>query len=125
MIYDDPPSLLPSCKHSQSTRMKDASKNQAYCQIFDLKSSSLPKTIILCDQKQETKDSIGPPLCCPHNLNAYWTMLFGIVVVNCMTILEVVVNHFWILEQLHHVCPALLQVMSHLFAIQPIIGAIG
>ena len=57
------------------------------------------KTIDLCDQKQGTKDSIGPLLSCPHNLNADWTMPFGIVVINCMMmILEVVVNHLWILE---------------------------
>ena len=83
------------------------------------------KTIDLCDQKQETKDSIGPPLSCPHNLNADWTMPFDVVVINCMMILEVVVNHFQILGHFWHVCTTILPVTSHLFAIRLIIGAIG
>ena len=52
-------------------------------------------------------------------------MLFGIVVINCMTILEVVMNHFWILKPFRHVCRTILPVPSCLFAIQPIVGAIG
>ena len=75
------------------------------------------KTIDLCDRKQETKDSIRSLLSCPHNLNADWTMPFGIVVINCMMILEVVVNHFWILEHFQHVCSTILPVMLCLFAI--------
>ena len=83
------------------------------------------KTIDLCDQKQETKDSIGSPLRFPHNLNADWTMPFGIVVINYMTILEVVLDHFRILEHFGHACTTILPVTSCLFAIQLIDGAIG
>ena len=65
---------------------------------------------------------VRPLFCCPNNLQANWAVSLCIVVVDGVTIPEVIDNHFRVLEHHHFADAILFPIMSCFLSIDSLIG---
>ena len=56
------------------------------------------KAVHFGDRQQKSKDSAAPTCCSPYYFQGYWLMSSRIMVIDCVTMVIMVVDDFWILE---------------------------